>query len=170
MTGVVDFVAYPSRWRLAVLLLVAVAFLMIGLWAVGTFGPPPVSQRASPAFTNAIGWVSIVFFGSCGLALLKAFFDKRERLRIGPAGIHWTVWSGDMIPWVEIADITTWQFKLQKMVVLHLRDATLFPSASPLAAFTGASRALTGGDIAITLSGTDRSYREAMEAISRFRK
>ncbi len=170
MTEVADFVAYPSRWRIALFLLVAIAFVVIGLWAVGLFGPPPLSQRASPADTKAIGWASIVFFGIGGLALIKAFFDKRERLRIGPAGIHWTVWSNDPIPWVEITNITTWQFKLQKMIVLHLRDPARFPSQSPLAGLSGTSRALTGGDIAISMSGTDRSYREAMEAIGRFRK
>ncbi len=164
-----EFIAYPSRWRIALLLLVAFGFVLMGLWAVGAFGPPGVSDRASPAVTNAIGWVSIAFFGFCGLALLKAFFNKRERLRINTSGIHWTVWSEELIPWSEISDVTIWQYKFQKMVVLHLRDAERFPSVSPLANLSGASRALTGGDIAITMSGTDRSHRDVLEAIKRFR-
>ncbi len=168
--GVDDFVTYPSRWRIALLLLVTFAFVLVGLWAVGAFGPPPVSRRASPAATNAIGWVCIVFFGLCGLAIIRMFFDKRVQLRINASGICWIRWSDEMIPWSEITDVTTWQYQLQKFVVLHLRDATRFPSQSRLAALAGASRALTGGDIAITMSGTDRSYSEAMEAINRFRK
>ena len=164
-----EFVAYTSRWQITLLILVAFGFVLMGFWAVGAFGPPPVSDRASPAVSKAIGWVCIAFFGLCGLALIKAFFEKRERLRINASGIHWTVWSNKMIPWPEITDVTTWQFHSQKMIVLHLRDAARFPSASPLAALSGASRALTGGDIAISLSGTNRSYREAMEAIRRFR-
>lgn len=164
-----EFVAYPSRWRIALLILVTIGFVSMGFWAVGAFGPPPVSERASPAASKAIGWLSIAFFGGCGLVLLKAFFDKRERLRINATGIHWTAWSEEMIPWSEILDVTTWQYKFQKMILLHLRDAERFPSASPLAKLSGASRALTGGDIAISLSGMNRSYNEAMEAISRFR-
>ncbi len=163
-----EFVAYPSRWQIALLILVAFGFVLMGFWAVGAFGPPPV-RRASPAVSNAIGWLCIAFFGCCGLALIKAFFDKRERLRINASGIHWISWSEEMIPWSEISDITTWQFRFQKWIVLHLHDAERFPSASPLAKLSGASRALTGGDIAISLIGTDRSYRETMEAISRFR-
>jgi hypothetical protein len=151
------------------LILVAFGFVSMGFWAVGAFGPPPVSDRASPAVSNAFGWLCIVFFGFGGLVLIKAYFYKRERLRINASGIHWTLWSEEMIPWSEISDITTWQFRFQKWIVLHLRDAELFPSASPLAKLSRASRALTGGDVAISLTGTDRSYRETMEAIRRFR-
>ncbi len=36
-----DFVAYSSRWRLALLVLLGIAFVVTGAWIVGFFGPPP---------------------------------------------------------------------------------------------------------------------------------
>jgi hypothetical protein len=38
-----------------------------------------------------------------------------------------------------------------------------------LGALAGANRALTGGDISISLTGTDRKFAEALSAVERFR-
>jgi hypothetical protein len=96
-------------------------------------------------------------------------FDKNEELRIGPAGIRWTPWSDQTIPWSDVIDVTTWKHRGQSVIVLHLRDATRFPGKPAGAAFAGVNRMLTGGDIAISLTGMDRSFRDGLSAIERFR-
>jgi hypothetical protein len=164
-----DFVAYPSRWRLALIVLGAAAFVINGLWAVGAFGPHPGSRRYSAEVVTAAGWFSIVFFGGCGAVIARRMFDKSEQLRIGGQGIRWARWSDVTNPWSEVVNVTTWKYRGQAAIVLHLRDPARFPGKSWLGRFAGLNRRLAGGDISISLTGTDRSFAEGLSAIERFR-
>jgi hypothetical protein len=164
-----DFVAYPSRSRVALLTLGSAAFVVAGLWMGGVFGPPPSSSRYSPEFLFAIGWVSVVLFGLCGVMWIRRLFDGREQLRIGSAGIHAAHWSDQTIPWSEIVDVTTWSYRGQKAIVLHLRDRNRFPGRGIAGALASVNRNLTGGDITISLTGTDRRIDDALSSIERFR-
>lgn len=164
-----DFVAHPSPWRAALLSLGCVAFVVIGLWLAGLFGPIPASNRYSPALTLVAGWCSVVFFGLCGMMWVRAIFRKKDVLRIGSAGVRSTQWSGQTIPWSEIVDVTTWSYQGQMSIVLHLKDRTRFPGRGLAAMLAGANRQLTGGDIFISLTGTDRRTEDALCAIERFR-
>ena len=80
-----DFVAYNSRWRIALIFLGAVGFVALGLWLAGAFGEVPSSRRYSASFTMGIGWLCILFFGLCALAAVKKFFDDNVQLLIGPS-------------------------------------------------------------------------------------
>lgn len=165
-----DFVAQSSRWRIARLVLVSAAFVTAGLWMGGAFGPVPASRRYPPAMTFAIGWLSVIFFGCCGAIAIRTLFNIGEQLRIGAAGIRSRPWSDKTIPWSEIRDVTTWTYKRQKAIVLHLGDPARFPGRRVPAIFAGANRWLTGGDVAISLTGTDRSFQDALAAIDHFRR
>lgn len=165
-----DLVAYPSRGKIALLVLASVVFVALGLWMTGLFGAPPESHRWSPKMVRLIGSVAVVFFGLCSVEWGRRLFDKREQLRIGPAGIQLRSWSDETIPWSEIVDITTWSYRRQTSIILHLRDRTRFPGRGVAALLAGANRGMTGGDIAISLTGTDRKTDEALAAIERFRR
>ena len=165
-----DFVAYPSRWRIVLMILGAIGFVALGLWMVGAFGPPPTSHRSGPIFTFVWGWVSIAFFGWCGVLGVKRLFDTGEELRIGTNGIRWARWSDQTIPWSEISDVTIWSYQRQKLIILHLRNPDLYLRSGIRRVFVSTNRALTGGDIGISLAPTDRSFGEAMTAIEHFRQ
>jgi hypothetical protein len=164
-----DFVAYPSRSRVAVLALGSAVFVAGGMWMGGAFGPPPSSSRYSPEFEFVLGWLSVAFFGLCGVVWVKRLFDGREQLRIGSAGIRVAQWSDQTIPWSEIADVTTWSYRRQKSIVLHLRDRSRFPGHGIAAMFASFNRNLTGGDVTISLVGMDRSTEDALSSIDRSR-
>jgi hypothetical protein len=164
-----DFVAYPSRYRIALLVLGCVAVVAAGVWMGGVFGPPPSSSRYPPDFVFAIGWLSVVFFGFCGVLWVKSLFDGREQLRIGSAGLRAARWSDQTIPWSEIVEVTTWNYRGQKAIVLHLRDKTRFPGRWMAAMFSSVNRNLTGGDITISLTGTDSRVEDALSSIDHFR-
>jgi hypothetical protein len=156
-----DFVARNSRWRLALLIALGAGFVVTGFWMTGGFGAPP---RPAIAW---FGWVAIVFFGACSLALAVRFFDRSDQVRISSAGVYSRQWSEDTIPWSEIRDVSIWQFQRERTIVLHLRDPQMFPSRKLLGRLAGANRALTGGDVSISLTGTDRSFDDALAAIGR---
>jgi len=163
-----DFTAYNSRSRLALLVLGSAVFVLAGLWMSGALGSPPDSRRYPHAVVLGIGWFSVIFFGLCGAVALKKAFDSTPQLQIGPSGIRWHPWSDQTIPWSEITDVTTWSFKRENCIVLHLRDPARFPGRGLAARLSGANRMLTGGDISISLTGTDRRFEEALSAIAHF--
>lgn len=164
-----DFVAHTSRWRTALVLAGSLGFVVIGVWMVGVIGPVPVSRRAGPLMTVFFGWIGILLFGMCAAVLAKRWWKNAERLRISRSGIRLTEWSDQTISWDEIYDVAEWRSKSTKFIILHLRDPSRF-RGNGLAGLTGrANRTLTGGDVSITLSGTDRKFDEAMAAIATFR-
>lgn len=164
-----DFVAYTSRWRTGILFLGSLAFVVLGAWMAGLLGPPPVSGRASPVVVVTWGWIVIAFFGMCVVVSAKIWWDNHEQLRIGKLGIRWSRWSEQTIPWDEISDVTEWRYKRTRSIILHIRHPSLFPGRGILGLMGRANRALTGGDVSISLAATDRNYNEAMAAIAKFR-
>lgn len=165
-----DFVAYPSRWRIVLLILGALAFVAIGFLMIGAFGEPPRSDRYSPIMMSAIGWSAIIFFGLCAFAAGKRLFETGEELRIGRNGIQCRRWSDELIPWSAISDVTIWSTRGQRFIILHLFDPPSFPRRrGALGKLAVANRVLTGGDVCISLTTTDRSFGEAMAAIEQWR-
>jgi len=164
------FVAHTSVWRLLCVIPISIAFVTGGLWMAGAFGPAPSSGRYSPEIVAIIGWFSVLFSGFVSLAAARRVFDSKEELRIGSNGVLWRRWSDDVVPWSEIEDVTSYSVKRQKFIVLHLRDPDLFPARGLVnSLLASVNRHMTGGDICITLGGTDRSFDEAADAILRFR-
>ena len=166
-----DFVALPSRWRRILLTLGAVAFVVVGSWMVGAFGPSPATPRFSQETAIAIGWVAIVFFGLCAVMGFRKIFETREQVRINADGIRYANWSDSIIPWQQITNVTTWSYRGQQAAILHLRDPARFPGPGGVTGMlASASNKLTGGDVAISLTGTNRSFTDAMAAIAHYRR
>ncbi|MBL9070175.1 MAG: hypothetical protein JNM03_09305 [Sphingopyxis sp.] len=158
------FVARYSLWRMALLALAAVGFVFAGLLLAGTFGPP---LRPGAEW---IGWIGVVFFGACLLVIVRRMFDAAEIIRISGNGIYFKSWSDQTVPWSEITDVTIWEYQRQKTIILHLRRPDRFPSTKLLGKVSAANRALTGGDIPISLTGTDGKFADAMAAIAYYRR
>jgi hypothetical protein len=165
-----ELTARSSPWRMALIVLGAAAFVVIGMWMAGLFGEPPQFRRSPTALVQLFGWISIIFFGAAALVGIRRVLDAGPQLTVSAQGIRWKPWSEDVIPWREIRDVTVWEFRAQKTIILHLVDAARYPSGTLLGRLAGANRAITGGDIAISLTGLDRSFDEAFAAIREFRR
>jgi hypothetical protein len=163
------FVARSSPWRIVLLAGASLAFVVGGLWMAGVFGEPPPSRRYSEATDVAVGWIAAIFFGLVFVAITKQLFGDRELLVLNQQGLRSAQWSDDTIPWSEIVDVTTWSHKGSTSIILHLRDRSLFPGRGLRALVAGANRRLTGGDIAIAMTATDKSIGETLAAIDSFR-
>lgn len=166
-----EFVAYPSRIDITLAAFAILAIFLFSLWMIGTFGEPPVWALNPPGFITAATWATAIGSGLGIAAAIGPLFDTRVQLRIGPAGVRWTRWSEETIPWSEIIDVTTYRFRSARYIVLHLRDPARFPRQGlpgwRLLAI--ADRTLTGGDICFSLRGTDRRFDDALSAIEYFR-
>ena len=164
-----DFVAFPSRRKIVLILLGCLVFVGLGLWMAGPIGTPPASSGHRASFVHIMGWVAVSFFGLCTALWTTRLFDRRDQLRIGPQGLRSAPWSERTIPWTDITDVTTWSLNGQTTIVLHLSDPARFPGRGLAALLAKANRGFTGGDISISLTGTDRTTEEALRAIDHFR-
>jgi len=163
-----DFVALRSNWRMVALICLSLGFVAVGVWMTGLFNDVPVTRRYPFAVTVVAGWFCIAVFSIVALAGVKGLLGPSEVLRLGPDGVRWTPWSDQTLPWTEVADVTTWQFKGQKSLLLRLHDPCSFPAKTALAS-QGLNRAISGGDICISFAGTNRTIEEALSAVHRFR-
>ncbi|WP_354073595.1 STM3941 family protein [Brevundimonas sp. 1080] len=164
-----DFVAYTSRSRIVSLVARGLIFVTLSLWLIGVFGTPPDSRRYSPVLTPFIGWGGLLFSVTATALWLRNFFERREMVRIGPAGIMVRWWSADTIPWNEITEIAPLEINGVKSISLKLRDREQYPPRGLGALLARGDRLVTGGDVTISLSATDRRQFEALVAIDQFK-
>lgn len=155
------FVARNSPVRVLLLAALSAGFVAIGLWMIGAFGPEPDAPQW-------VGWLSIVFFGPCTLLILARLFEPSEQLRIDREGIRWRQWSNDPIPWSAVRAIEQASVHSQKFLCLHLDHPERYRSKRALGRLGGANRALGFGDIPLSVTGTDRNFRELVDAVARF--
>jgi hypothetical protein len=167
-----DFRAHYSRWRVAMLLVACLGFVVAGLWMAGVLGegpdPSSGSRRIPPELVPYVGWLCAIFFGACLPIIAKRFFEKDAQVEIGRAGIRVRQWSDAVIAWDEVRGVSLWSYQRQRHIILHLHRPEAFPGRGVAAKLSRANRMLTGGDIAINLVGTDGSFDDAMAAIAHF--
>lgn len=156
------FVARNSRFRLLLLILLAIGFVVAGAWIAGLFGPPPRAGR------EWAGWLSMFFFGLCAVIAVPRLFDRSDQIVIDRNGVFWRRWSEMTIPWSAVQSWQIGQVRNQRFVCLSLRDAAQFPRAGVGALLGGVNRGMGFGDVALTAVGTDRSFDEMLAAVERW--
>lgn len=169
------FVANTLRSRLSLPILGCLAFMVVGLWWTGLLVETPTSSRYPPWVFIEAGWLDLIVIVPLTVLLAKRWWENSEQLRIGDQGIKYSAWSDKLIPWAEIEDVTVWRYPHREIpiddrfIVLHLRNPSRFPGQGVRGFLARTRPGLTGGDVSISLAGTDRSFDEAMSAIKRFR-
>jgi hypothetical protein len=158
-----SYVARSSPLKMLKLFAAAAGFVVLGAWIAGLFGEAP-----QPGM-EFWGWLSILFFGACGIAMLPSLLTTGDAIRISAQGIYFKRWSDATIPWSEITRVSRFSVEGQDMIILNLKDPSRFPSTGLLGKLNPANRALSSGDITIPLAGTTGNFDEAMAAIDHFR-
>lgn len=154
------FVADVSRRRNALLVLGAVVFVGIGFLMLRAPG--------HDIFRVVSGWAAILFFGLCGMIGISQLFRSGPDVRIDERGIWWRRWSDQIIPWSAITALYPASVGRTSFLCLRLVDRAAYPSTRALGKFAGLNRASGFGDIAVGVTGTDRSFTELIAAVERF--
>jgi prepilin signal peptidase PulO-like enzyme (type II secretory pathway) len=155
------FVAHVSRWRAALMVLGALGFVVAAIVIMQT-------QGLTDPFALVTGWLGALFFGACAL------IGARQLLRTGPVmevdarGILWRRWSDERIPWTAIERAEAMTLRGQHFLALWLHDPALYRSTHTLGKLAGANKAMGFGDIALSMSGTDRSFADLIAAFDRY--
>lgn len=156
------FVARNAPGRLVLALLGSLAFVAAGLWIAGLFGPPPKPGR------EWLGWLCALFFALVPFKIVPRLSDRSDQMVIDRNGIFWRQWSEMTIPWGAVRSFSRRSVKGQHFVCLHLKNPSMFPRAGAGAWLAGLNRGLNFGDVALTVTGTDRSFDELVAAIDRY--
>lgn len=157
------FVARPSASQNLQLLGAGLALILACAYLAGLL------TDDYPPGREAIAWGGMAVFGIFTGIILVRTFNNEDLLRIGPSGIWYRDWSDDIIPWREISDVGVWRLRGQNLILLSLVDPQRFPASTTRGRAAAMDRAITGGDIAITLMASDRTFEEAMAAIETYR-
>lgn len=112
-----DIVVYHSRTRLILLIAGSLMFVVVGYWLASGTGVAPV-----------IGWLSIAFFGSCGIYALWRLVRRTPALIISSDGIidRATVNAVGLVPWSQIRDVKILSFLNQKFLGVFVADPAAF--------------------------------------------
>lgn len=158
--GSTRFVARIAPAKVIVLILLALSFVVLGLWMLGLFDGHP-----KPPFPWA-GWVAILFFGPCAAILVRRLFDRGEQIVIDGNGVYSKQWSSRTVPWAEIAAIEAAAVNRQRFLCLFLLHPDRYPPDTVLGQMMRANRALGFGDLALSATGTNRRFEDLVEAVA----
>jgi len=114
-----DVVIYPSKGKLVLSLLGALAFVAVGVWMI-IHG----WANQGESFLILAGLLVLAFFGFCaGYALLRLLVPKPS-LVIGPHGLldNASAMGAGFITWDEVAWIKPYQFQGQTFLGIVPRD------------------------------------------------
>lgn len=161
-----------SKVKTLLLTLVALAFVLLGVWLLSIDVQTIESHRKfnSPTLVYGTGIVSIFFFGLCGLVGVKKCFDNSPGLVISSKGIldNSSGVSAGVIPWEEVVGIGEYQVQKQKFISIQVKDPEKYANYGN-ALKRMANRAnikMCGTPVNISANSLKISYDDLLEAIT----
>ncbi|WP_297800835.1 STM3941 family protein [uncultured Brevundimonas sp.] len=178
------FVARTQPLKMIIGIIIALIFVAVGVWMTGILDKPVTSAPVDDLIIHPLpqspsrypdwliktgGWVSIVFFGGVALVGAKRITSPSEHLRIDRMGVLVPSYTEHPIPWDQIEHIGTWSHRGQKALVIKLCDPSRYPRAPWKRMFDSMNSGLSGGEIGLSMLGTDRTLDQALDAVEKFR-
>jgi hypothetical protein len=113
-----------SKAKLAVMLLGALAFVAIGFWFL--LVPPDIdnSYWGNPTRIAIAGYASIIFFGLCGVVIIRKLLDTKPGLVIDDRGIidNSSGLSAGYILWSDVENISVVEIQKQRLLMLEVKN------------------------------------------------
>lgn len=103
--------------------LVCVGILMLAVCWFCTTIPKPKEQ--------IVGWVGLVFFGLCFIAILAQLFRSGPSVILDEAGIHDLRSSFGTIAWTDIVSLRIGSLRSQRFLCVEVRDSSIYLSRLP---------------------------------------
>ncbi|WP_286672156.1 STM3941 family protein [Mycolicibacter heraklionensis] len=155
------FEAHPDRRKIASMLAIAWAFVLIGVWLAGGFGPVESIRGWSPQALHVFGWIAIVFFGFGVAVLVPRLFSSGVEVRIDSEGVYQRRGGSRVIPWGAVERITTVDAGRVQLAHLFLNEASAFAGRRRLGA-------KSFGHVTLSLQGTDGKLSDMRAAFDYF--
>jgi hypothetical protein len=150
----------PALWKTLLLGGLCSGFIGIGYWMISRPDVDPISYF--------IGWVSMLFFGACGILwIIQTIRYRGAVIVIDGEGILDRRVSDRAIPWTEVDSVSIWSMDAQRCIILKLDEA--FDRGFATKAITrltrGANRKLGADGITINPAGLEIGFDALLDAI-----
>lgn len=113
-----------SKSKIVLMLIGALMFVAIGLWFI--INPPKIENTywGNPTKIAIAGYASIIFFGLCGLVLMRKLPDNKPGLIIDDTGItdNSSGLSAGHILWADIENISVLEIHKQRLLMLEVNN------------------------------------------------
>ncbi|HLO82045.1 MAG TPA: STM3941 family protein [Chitinophagaceae bacterium] len=113
-----------SKLKLVLMLMGALAFVAIGFWFV--LAPPDIDSSfwRNPARIAFAGYASIIFFGLCGVVIVRKLFDRKPGLIIDSKGVidNSSGLSAGYILWTDVENISVVEIQKQRLLMLEVKN------------------------------------------------
>ncbi len=151
--------ARSSPWRLSLLLLLALGFVLLGV----------VIALDGGVIARLVGGVSVLFFGACGVAaVIRLARGRQVEIAVSADGIWWRQWSGHRIDWHDVVRVEIRrQRRQQPFLCFWLRPETQRGGGVSVRS-AALSKHMGFGDMSLTTIGTDRSFDELVDAVAAY--
>ena len=155
------------------LLVLAIAFVALGLWLL-LAEPEFVKDQSgynNLLFIPGLAWAVVLFFGLGVLLAVWRLLSSEPGLILNRNGVKiFTIGQETFLPWSDVAGLSVFGVRRNRMLVLHLRDPekfiqTIGKARRPLAR---TSLKLCGSPIAISSSTMALSFAEMHELFKEF--
>ena len=163
-----------SKTKMLLLIFGTLAFVGIGLWMISLDAAHIESQRRfnNPLFVHGLGYVSIVFFGLCGIIVMKKLFDKKPGFILSNTGItdNSSGFSAGFVAWNEIIGFDVYQTHNQKMLVVLLKNPEKYIEigSSIRRTLIKASYKMSGSPVVITSSSLKINFDELLKSCNEY--
>lgn len=168
-----------SKKKLALLLLGSLAFVACGTWFV--VRPPAIDHPVfgNPAFIFIAGILSILFFGSCAVLIIRKLPDQRAGLILDADGFtdNSSGVAAGFVPWSDVETFSVTEVQRQKIILVHIKNSDSYISRQESILkqkamklnqkYYGTPLSITANGLAI---GFDELHRLLNDHLSSFRK
>ncbi|MGE3301502.1 MAG: STM3941 family protein [Hyphomonadaceae bacterium] len=156
----------PSRWKAALLGLLAIAMTALSLWLA--------FFTAEALFYRLCGAAGVLLFGAAIPAALRRVFDRTPVIEVSEWGVR-DRRQGVAAPWAQIRAARVWIQAIDAArvpwIVLEVEDADAVYERRDAAtrALRALNRRLGYPEVVLKTQGLPRAHRGVMEAIAAFR-
>ena len=149
-------VVHTSKAKWSAFLVLALAFIALGLWL------------ALSGNSVLVGWLNVAFFGSCATMFVRQLIDRRPRIVVDDAGVTDNTLRVGCIEWGDIRGTELRYVQGNAFLSLDLRDPAKYVSRlSPtMQRLTKTNKALGFTELSVNLAGIKANPEEVAKSIS----
>lgn len=163
-----ELVVHASKTKALLLLLLAIGFVLSGLWFL-SLDREFIEARGrynNPTIIYGIGWATVSFFGLAVVAIVWRLVSAKPGLTLSKDGVKIYAFSQDtFLPWQDITGLSVYEIHRNKMLVLNLKDPEKYIEVGGRMrrSLARASYKMCGSPIAIPSSTVRLTFRELQE-------
>lgn len=112
-----------SKSKLVLMFMGALVFVAIGFWFA--LAPPDIDNSFwGPTKIAIAGYASIIFFGLCGVVIVRKLFDNKPGLIIDSKGLidNSSGLSAGYILWTDVENISVVEIQKQRLLMLEVKN------------------------------------------------